>query len=158
VSLPRCRFTLGQLIKAIAALAVVLAVIRTPFWPFLPAIGIVLAGFTIDRAGGGTGIGGATMAGFASFVAFGLVILPLVDRSIASELGVPGIAIISLGFLSPMGVVFGFVIGFAAFWVLYVRDAIRQTGTPARSVDCAEVGRGFEDDGLLLPQAGGRQP
>jgi hypothetical protein len=158
VSLPRCRFTLGQLMKVISALAVVLAVIRTPFWPLLPVIGIILAGFAIDCAGGGTGIGGATIAGLASFAVFGLVILPLVDRSFAFEFGVPGVIILSLVILSPLGVVFGFVIGFAAFWVLYVRDDIRRTDIPARSVDRAEVGRGFEDDGLLQHQAGGRQP
>jgi hypothetical protein len=155
---PRCRFTLGQLLKLIAASAVALAVIRTPFWPLLPAVGIALAAFSVDRASGGTGIEGATMAGLASFAAFGPLILPLVDRSIVFEVGGLGIVVISLLLLSPMGLVFGFVVGFSAFWVLYVRDDIRRTAARIQGVDRPEAGHGFEDRGLQHPQAGGRRP
>jgi hypothetical protein len=104
-------------------LAVVLAVIRTPFWPLLPAFAIALGGFAFNRAGGGNGIAGATVAGLVTFAAFGVVILPFSDRSMGSE---TEILLISLFFFVPIGIVFGFVVGFSAFWLLYVRDDIRR--------------------------------
>jgi hypothetical protein len=138
---PAWRFTIGQLVKLIAALAVIFALIRTPIWPLAPAIGIALGGFAVGRAGGGTGILGATVAGVVGFATFGLVVFRPEDQSI-------GIAsedlIISLFGLALMGATFGFAVGCSAFWVCYVRDDIRRTAAQARSADA-------EDD-----RAGGR--
>ena len=75
--LPRFRFTLRQLIKLVAVSAVVFALIRTPAWPFILAFGLILPGFTIDRARGGRGILGATLAGMIGFVGTGMVFYAL---------------------------------------------------------------------------------
>ena len=62
MQLPRFRFTIGQLIKLIAASAVGFAVLPTHYW--LPIMAIVLAtglclvGFTIERAQDGPGYRG----------------------------------------------------------------------------------------------------
>jgi hypothetical protein len=141
----RFRFTIGQLITLIAVSAVLSAVLRTPFWPLLPAIGIVLGGFTVDRATGGRGVEGATAAGLVGFAVFGPLIAVSWDRSITTELGWPGILILSLLIFSPMGIVFGFVVGFSSFWVLHVRDDIRQADIREKSVDDREDRIGVND-------------
>ncbi len=70
----RLRFTLGQHITLIAVLAVLFASLRTPFWPLILALGLILGGFAIDRSRGGLGIDGAMMAGVIGFPAIGVVI------------------------------------------------------------------------------------
>jgi hypothetical protein len=70
----RFRFTIGQLIKLIAVSAVLFAVTRTPFWPLALAIGVVLAGFAIDRTKGGWCLVDASLAGAIEFAVLGFAI------------------------------------------------------------------------------------
>jgi hypothetical protein len=69
---PPHQFTLGQLLKLIAVLAVCFAVIRMPFGPLVLGIGLILAGFASDRVRGGSGFRGGILAGFLGHLALGV--------------------------------------------------------------------------------------
>lgn len=72
MQLPPFRFTLGQLLTMIAGLAVFLTVIRMPLGSLFVVIGLVYAGFAIDRVRGGSGFRGGVLAGTLSRLALGV--------------------------------------------------------------------------------------
>lgn len=87
MSLPRLRFTIGQLHKVVAVVAVFLAVLRAHGWPIMPGTGIILVGFAVDRARGGPGIYGAMIAGVIGvptviLLVYVALLLPVGGRSI----------------------------------------------------------------------------
>jgi hypothetical protein len=73
MALPPFRFTLGQLLKMIAVLAVFLALLRMPFGPPIVVIALVVAGFAIDRARGGAGFRGGILTSVVVHLAIGLL-------------------------------------------------------------------------------------
>lgn len=81
--IPRPRFTLAWLMLAVALLAIALAGLRSPFWPIVPPIEIILIGFAIDRSRGGSGIRGAMIGGIVGFagVALGCVAIALLTAT-----------------------------------------------------------------------------
>jgi hypothetical protein len=137
---PRIRFTIGQLIGLVAALAVLFAVLRTPFWPLIPTVAMVLFGFRRDRARGGDGLGGAIIAGIIALPGFFVVVdfheikNELLGYGEIGPVGV-GLSILMVGVL---GVIFGLFVGSVAYWVHYVLDeleAYKRTGPDARPDD-----------------------
>ena len=76
--IPWFQFTLKQLVALIVALAIVFALLRAPFGPLLLAIGVVLAGFAVDRARGGSGFRGGILA--CVLVHLGVGVFQLVNR------------------------------------------------------------------------------
>ncbi len=159
--LSRFRFTIGQLIKLIAASAVGFAVLRTPYWP--PVLAVVLAigpcfvGFAIERAQGGPGIHGATFAGAIGFAGLGLIIYA------AMVLAVGGRAF-------DLGDMLAMVLCLRRRWrglrggrrVLGLHDhpplqQSAQKETATGRIASPIVWRGFEDRSLEHPQAGGHR-
>jgi hypothetical protein len=156
---PRLRFTIGQLVTLVAAVAVALAVLRTPVWPIVLAIGPILPGFTMDRARGGAGIVGAMLAGALTFVIFGgaLFVYDLLSyRSIAYDSPAPYFILLALGVA---GLACGTVVGCIAFGImLLLGRAVRPLPEPPVESVGPIVWRGFQDRGLAHPRAGGHRP
>jgi hypothetical protein len=155
---PRYRFTIGQLIKLIAALAVLFTVLRTPFWPLVVGIGMILAGFARDRAKGGAGFFGAMVAGTIGFPCVGVafyVCLQLLDQSHSFDF--PGLVV--LGFY---GGVIGWAVGtVVGYWTWMIIDHFGKVIRPrvgAQGRIAPIVWRGFEDRGLQHPGTGGQRP
>jgi hypothetical protein len=78
----RLRFTIRQSLLLIAICAVAFALLRTPFLPLVIGFGLVLPGFLIERARGGSGIlGGACSGGLIALgVAIGTAAVSLALR------------------------------------------------------------------------------
>jgi hypothetical protein len=62
--LPRFQFTIRRMIALIAACAILFSLVRTPaeLFAMIVSIGLVLPGFVIDRARGGTGVMGGALS------------------------------------------------------------------------------------------------
>jgi hypothetical protein len=125
--LRRYRFAIGQLLKSIAILAVLFAVLRTPFWPLVLAIGLVLTGFTVDRTRGGHGINGGMIArgiGFPVIVFAGGISILLFARP--KDLDLPGFLVLIFG-----GAVVGWSVGaVVGCWACMI---VNSFGGPARA-------------------------
>jgi hypothetical protein len=150
--LPRFRFTLGQLITFIAALAVLLALLRTPIGPMLLATGLVLGGFALDRARGRPGILGAMLAGLIGSLGLGAVILleDLHDGRLMFGGAAPLFILPAFGMV---GLAFGLLVGFLALTILFLGGGSAQVAPPTEPVGPI-TWRGFEDRGLPHPRSG----
>jgi hypothetical protein len=156
---PRFRFTLGQLLTLVAVSAVAFAMVRTPFWPLLLAIGPVMPGFAIDRARGGPGIIGAMLGGAITFIVFGVALFAydlLSHRSITYVGPAPYFILLVFGLI---GLAYGTVVGSVAFGImLLLGRAVRPVLEPPTESVGPIVWRGFEDRGIPHPRGGGRRP
>lgn len=110
---PRFRFTLGQLIKLIAVLAIFFARLRTPAWPLIRAIVPIIPGFAIGWAKGGSGLLGSMPAGAIGGLGLGIVILAYSHLFHGSSSGVADLSWPHGGaaYLSMMGLAWGVCVG-----------------------------------------------
>jgi hypothetical protein len=152
----RFQFTLWHLIKLVAVSALAFAMLRTPFWPMILAIGPIMPGFTIDRARGGPGIVGSMLAGVITFVVFAGAVLAYdyyTVRTIAYNSPAPFFILLAFGI---GGLAYGTVVGCLAFGIMLLRgQAVRPVAAPQPESLGPIVWRGFEDGGIRRPQAGG---
>jgi hypothetical protein len=125
VALLRYQFTLRQLIKVVVLAALFFAMFRTPAWPFILAIGLVLPGFAIDRGRGGSGILGAILSGMLGFVGMGTAFYVtewvLLHRQ-SNDLPAPFPFLAVLGL---MGLAWGLLVGVWAGLVVSIVRRIR---------------------------------
>jgi hypothetical protein len=157
--LPRFRFTLGQLIKLIACLAILFAVLRAPLGPFILVIGFILAGFAIDRARGGAGFRGGILASVLAHL--GLAAFQLATRQFLfadpSARGLVGI-LLGLSAYVIMGSIWGVAVSIPAWMVVSVNESWSgpelQTDESCGPIDS----RGLEYPALPAPRTGGPQP
>jgi hypothetical protein len=157
--LHRFRFTIRQLIKLVAVSALTFATLRTPIWPVALAIGLIMPGFSIDRARGGLGIIGSMLAGVITFVVFGIALLAYdyySVRVVAYNSPAPYFILLAFGI---GGLAYGSVVGCLAFGIMLLRgQAVRPVDGPSTESLGPIVWRGFEDCGIEHSHAGGRQP
>lgn len=151
---PRFRFTIGQLIAAVAACAVLFWLLRTPAWPLVIAIVPVLPGFAVDRARGGSGILGAMLAGVIMTTGCGFAFLAYRHRAYGPFLAgdPPSILWVTL-FLASMGLIWGALVGFEVHMILRLVRAIRRYGMPGEPG--GPIAR-VVDRGLPQSRSGGR--
>jgi hypothetical protein len=156
MKLPRLRFTLGQHIALVAVSAVLFSLLRTPVWPVIIAIVLVLPGFAIDRARGGPRILGAMLAGAIGFLAYGVALctylcffrgLSLFDSPW------PFVMILALGMA---GLAWGSAVGFWV-WIMFglCGRAVRPGPMHDESIGPI-VWRGLDERRLQQARAGGR--
>jgi hypothetical protein len=157
--LHRFRFTIRQLIKLVAVSALTFATLRTPIWPVALAIGLIMPGFSIDRARGGLGIIGSMLAGVITFVVFGGAVLVYdycTVRMITYDSPAPFFILLAFGV---GGLAYGTVVGCLAFGImLLLGQAVRPVAAPQPESLGPIVWRGFQDRGIQHPSAGGRLP
>jgi hypothetical protein len=123
--LPRFRFTIRQLIAAVAILAVLFSLLRTPSWPLVIAIVPVLPGFAIDRARGRSGILGATVAGGIGSAGCGIVCLTYLYLTHDPFLTNRPTRIFSLTLLlGAVGLGWGGMVGLEAYLIVLLGKAI----------------------------------
>jgi hypothetical protein len=156
---PRFRFTLWQLIKVVACLAVFFAMLRTPAWPFFLAIAPIIPGFALDRARGGPGIFGSMLAGLIEFLGLGLAALIYSRFSFVPGVGPIDSPSLLVGavFLIVLGLAWGVCIG---TW-LWMIALLLGMGTGAQPSPAQPIGsiawRDFGDQKAPNGKAGGHQ-
>jgi hypothetical protein len=144
----RFRFTIGQVIALIIESAVLFAALRTPFWPAVLAIQVVLAGFAVDRAKGGNGIYGAMIAGAIGLPVSLLAIVGSLHFVDLKRVDIPGFLFILLGG-AVVGGSCGMVVGYWAW--LHITPFSKAEGASQRADD--PIGS------IVQPsEAGGRRP
>jgi hypothetical protein len=156
--LPRFRFTIGQLVILVALSAVVFATLPMPLWPVIVAIGLVLAGFAIDRTRGGPGIYGAMIAGGMGFPLIAL----LAYVSLYVVFGGRPIALPELVVMicaaGIFGGAWGAILGYWTFMLArFFRSVARRNSLadrPLRSL----IGRAFRARPFSHPQPGEPRP
>jgi hypothetical protein len=157
---PLFRFTLGQLIKLIAVLAMFFALLRTPAWPLILAIVPIIPGFALDWSKGGPGLLGSMLAGAIGGLGLGIVILVYSHLFDGSSSGVADLFWLLGGaaYLSLMGLAWGVCVG---TW-LFVIALLLGLRPGAKSSPVEPIARiiphRFEDRGLQHPQVRGHQP
>jgi len=138
MALLRYQFTLRQLIKLVALAAVCFAIFRTPAWPILVAVGLVLPGFAIDRARGGAGLLGAILAGMIGFVGIGItffVYARLVRHQPYDDLPLLFPVLVFFGL---MGLIWGFFVGVWTGLIVFLIH--RRSGPePSQSESCGPI-------------------
>jgi hypothetical protein len=158
---PRFRYTLAQLTKWIAVLAMFFALLRTPAWPLITAALLVVPGYAIDRARGGAGILGAMLAGAIEFLALGLIGLLMAHFS--GGLGPGPVAfdlsaiVVGAILLSTLGLAWGVCVG-TWLWMLSFLRGLGIAAEPPRAEPIGPIAwRGFEDRGITHPRAEGHR-
>ncbi len=134
---PRFRFTIRHLISLIVLEAVVLALIRTPAWPFILAFGLILPGFTIDRARDGSGILGAMLAGMIGFAGTGMVFYAL-DWWLSYPESNFNPPFAFFYFLALMGLIWGLSVGLWARLIVSITQQ-RTRAEPLQAESCGPI-------------------
>ena len=155
---PRFRLTLFQIMALVAICAVLLSTIPPAIWLLVPAILIVIPGFTIDRARGGPGIVGAMVAGVVGFLGFGIAILTylcLFRGLKVFDSPAPFVMTLALGIA---GLAWGAVVGFWAWMIL----GLMGKGVRSGPVEGESIGpivwHGLDEPDLRHSRAGGSLP
>jgi hypothetical protein len=113
---PRFQFTIRRLIVVIAICGVSFALLRTPALPVVVAIAMVLPGFLIGRARGGSGIiaGALSMSGITMSVGAVLALLAITFRSRPAD------SIVGMFSYGLLMLYFSFVLGLLVSGILYL--------------------------------------
>jgi hypothetical protein len=134
----RYQFTLRQLIKLVALADILLALLRTPAWPFILASIVVIPGFAIDRNRGGKGILGAMLSGMMGFLGIGAVVFGyewlFVDPSYNGIISPFALLL----FLALMGLIWGLFFGFWA-WLIVSLLPRQIRPVPLQSPSCGPI-------------------
>jgi hypothetical protein len=156
--LPSFRFTIGQLIALIAALAMFLAVLRAPMGPLILVIGITLAGFAIDRSRGGAGFRGGSLASILAHLGVGVFQLRAA-QSLFADPSARGLVriLLDLSAYVIVGWIWGVAISAPAWLVVSVNQSWRGPEPPADESFGPLDSRGLEDPALPDARLGGRR-
>jgi hypothetical protein len=132
----RYQFTLRQLIKLVALAAACFGLLRTPAWPFLLAVALVLPGFAIDRARGDAGVLGSILASMIGFVGIGTTLFIYYEWPLRQWLsdGLP-LLFLLLVYVGLLGLIWGFFVGVSAGLIVFlVRRRIRPEPSQGKSL------------------------
>jgi hypothetical protein len=124
----RFRLTIWQLVAVVAACAVLFWLLRTPAGLLVLSVVLVLPGFAIDRARGGSGTLGAMLAG--AIMMPGCVFAYLAYLYFVSGPLLVGDPAALAVFLATMGLCWGALVSFASHLILRVVRSIRRYGMP----------------------------
>jgi hypothetical protein len=153
----RLRFTIGQGITLIAVLAVFFASLRTPFWPLVLALGLILGGFEVDRSRGELGIDGAMIAGVIGSPSIGFVIYGVFHVLDGFQHFSLAEFVVFLSQLAFGGWCLGFVVGCWSFMILCAFNGVPGPSAPGDETPGPIVWRGPED-GKYPPRPAGGHP
>jgi hypothetical protein len=151
---PLFRFTLGQLAKLIAGLAIFFVLLRPAGWPWTLAIGLMLLGFAVDRAWGGPGIVGSMLAGAIALLGLGPIGLVHSPYSTppGSNFSSARSLLVNAAFFGMIGLALGACIG-DGLWLIAVLLGIEPGAEPSSARPITS--RGLGDRRPEHPKAGG---
>ena len=114
--MPRFQFTIGRLLVIIAVCGVSFALLRTPFGFLVVLVAMVLPGFFIGRARGGSGViaGAFSMSGLTALLAAILILFGEAHSAPSIE------ALPAIFAMAVMLLFFAFVMGLAVSGALYL--------------------------------------